>query len=131
VANLTVENLSGMIQSGDIEGTMGGMRVPTPTAPEAQVLREMAKQGMATPDQAGVPSIGSSSFGDVLNKSIDEVNRNQLEADRAVKELVAGRNKNIHETMLTLERADTSLKMMMQVRNKVLEAYKEIMKMQV
>lgn len=130
MANLTVENLSGMLQSGDVEGTMGGLRIPTPTAPEAQVLREMAKQGMPTPEQAGVAP-ASGSFGDMLQKSIDEVNRHQHEADRAVKEMVAGRNKNIHETMLTLERADTSLKMMMQVRNKVLEAYKEIMKMQV
>jgi flagellar hook-basal body complex protein FliE len=44
---------------------------------------------------------------------------------------VAGRTKNIHETMLQLQKADLSLKTMMQVRNKVLEAYKEIMKMQV
>jgi flagellar hook-basal body complex protein FliE len=44
---------------------------------------------------------------------------------------VAGRNKNIHETMLVLERADSSLKMAMQVRNKILDAYREIMRMQV
>jgi flagellar hook-basal body complex protein FliE len=49
----------------------------------------------------------------------------------AIKELVAGRTKNIHETMLAIERADTSLKLMMQVRNKVLDAYREIMRMQV
>jgi len=59
------------------------------------------------------------------------VNQHQHQADTAIKELVAGRSKNIHETMLTIERADTSLKLMMQVRNKILEAYREIMRMQV
>ena len=49
----------------------------------------------------------------------------------AINELVAGKTKNIHSTMLALEKADMSLKLMMQVRNKVLEAYREVMKMQV
>ena len=55
----------------------------------------------------------------------------QLNADSAMKEFVSGRTKNIHETMLAIEQADVSLKMMMQVRNKIIEAYREIMKMQV
>jgi flagellar hook-basal body complex protein FliE len=59
------------------------------------------------------------------------VNQDQVQANQAIHELVAGRSKNIHETMLAVERADTSLKLMMQVRNKVLDAYREIMKMQV
>ncbi len=71
------------------------------------------------------------SFGKLLEKSLNDVNNTQLDADRAIKELVAGRNKNIHETMLAIEKADMSFKLAMQVRNKVIEAYKEIMRMQV
>ncbi len=71
------------------------------------------------------------SFAQILKDSSEKVNLYQEQANIAIKELVAGRNKNIHETMLTIERADTSLKLMMQVRNKILEAYKEIMRMQV
>jgi flagellar hook-basal body complex protein FliE len=44
---------------------------------------------------------------------------------------VAGKAKNIHETMLAVERADMSLKLLMQVRNKLLDAYREVMRMQV
>ena len=55
----------------------------------------------------------------------------QLQADRGAKELLAGRNKNIHETMMSIEKADMSFRLMMQVRNKVIEAYREIMRMQV
>ncbi len=88
--------------------------------------------------EVGVPSLHEpglakegASFADIFKKSLDQVNQNQIEANSAIRELVAGRNKNIHETMLTLEKADASLKLMMQVRNKVLDAYKEIIKMQV
>ena len=70
-------------------------------------------------------------FAQVFEKAVSETNELQVQADVAMKEMVAGRSKNIHETLLAVERADASLKMMMQVRNKVLEAYKEIMRMQV
>lgn len=70
-------------------------------------------------------------FLDALQNTMDEANHNQIEADRSIKDLIAGKTKNLHETMMQLQKADLSLKTMMQVRNKVLEAYKEIMKMQV
>ena len=83
----------------------------------------------------GVPSDASAvsgrSFGDILKDSVEKANLDQHQADTAIKELVAGRSKNIHETMLSIEKADSSLKLMMQVRNKILDAYKEIMRMQV
>ncbi len=79
----------------------------------------------------GAGDVKGSGFFDTLQKTMEEVNANQLEADGAIKDLVAGKSKNIHETMLSIQKADLSLKTMMQVRNKILEAYKEIMRMQV
>lgn len=85
----------------------------------------------------GIESSGNSvkdtarSFAEVFEKSLAEVNQDQISADHAIKDLVSGKSKNIHETMLTIEKADSSLKMMMQVRNKILDAYREIMRMQV
>jgi flagellar hook-basal body complex protein FliE len=119
--NLSIENLTPAITSLPGVGTGG-------TASEARVIDEMAKQGLAGA-AGGVK--GGGNFADVLRNSIEQVNTFQNQADTAVKELVAGKNKNIHETMLAIERADTSLKLMMQVRNKVLDAYREIMRMQV
>ena len=72
-----------------------------------------------------------SGFFEALEKSMSEVNSDQLQADVAIKDLVAGKTKNIHETMLQIQKAELSLKAMMQVRNKILEAYKEIIRMQV
>ena len=85
--------------------------------------------GVNAPNATGETK--GSSFFDALQNSLQEANQNQIEADQSVKDLIAGKTKNIHETMLQLQKADLSLKTMMQVRNKVLEAYKEIMKMQV
>jgi len=73
---------------------------------------------------------GEGSFGAVLKESISEVNRLQQEADHAVQSLAAGQAGTLHETMIALEKADISFRLMMQVRNKILEAYQEIMRTQ-
>jgi len=72
-----------------------------------------------------------SSFRKMLKGSIEEVNRLQSEADTSIEQLVAGNTKNLHETMIALEKADISFRLMMEVRNKIIEAYHEIMRMQV
>jgi flagellar hook-basal body complex protein FliE len=125
MSNLTIENIAGSLRSGDGESLIGGMK--TETAPEAGALRAMKAEGMK-PESAGDSAKG---FGQMLTDSLEKVNELQHKADVSIKELAAGRTKNIHETMLAIEQADASLKLMVQVRNKVLEAYKEIIRMQV
>ena len=73
---------------------------------------------------------GEASFGEVLKESISEVNRLQEEADGAVQSLASVQTTNLHETMIALEKADISFRLMMQVRNKILDAYQEIMRTQ-
>ncbi len=74
---------------------------------------------------------GGTGFQEALNGMIDSTNRAQVEADRAVEKLHSGEAKNLHEVMLSLEKADISMRMLVQVRNKVVEAYQEIMRMSV
>lgn len=71
------------------------------------------------------------SFGDFLATSISKVNNLQQHADVAMQKLASGESRNLHETLLAVERADIAFKQMNQVRMKVIDAYKEIMKMQV
>lgn len=127
--NLSIENLSKVIDTGDVQGSLGKVG----SASERRVLQEMNLQGMEISEPgSNVSGPGAAKdFGEVLKDSFDKVNLHQHQSDRAIKELVAGRSKNIHETMLAIERADSSLKLAMQVRNKILEAYREIMRMQV
>jgi len=74
---------------------------------------------------------GSSSFKDTLTDAIDKVNSAQKVADTKMQQLASGENTNLSEVMIAAERADIALKLMMSVRNKVIDAYQEIMKMQV
>lgn len=70
-------------------------------------------------------------FADVLKDSIQKVNSIQGEADQAIKGLSTGQVNNIHETMIAIEKANLSFNMMVQVRNKLVQAYEEIMRTQV
>lgn len=71
------------------------------------------------------------SFSDILANSILEVNKHQVNANEAIQRLVLGKDKNIHETLLLVEKAEIAFKTMNQVRMKVIDAYKEVMRMQV
>ena len=71
------------------------------------------------------------SFTEMLVNSMSKVNVLQNEANTAIEKLAAGKNKNIHETMLAVERADIAFKTMNQIRSKVIDAYKEVLRMQV
>ena len=74
---------------------------------------------------------GGKSFRDVLAETVSEVQHLQNEADTTIKKLVAGEIKDVTEAMVAVERADIAFQTMMTVRNKVLNAYQEIMRMQV
>ncbi|ABA88442.1 flagellar hook-basal body complex protein FliE [Syntrophotalea carbinolica DSM 2380] len=71
------------------------------------------------------------SFGDLLAEAIDEVGKTQAQADQAIEKLQTGESRNIHEVMIAMEKAGISMRLMVQMRNKVVEAYQEIMRMQI
>ena len=79
------------------------------------------------------PSLGGKetvSFGEVLKQSVNEVNRLQVAADSSIEALVSGKDKDIHGTMIAISKADLAFRMTLQIRNKVIEAYQEVMRMQ-
>jgi len=71
------------------------------------------------------------SFIDHLKNAVEEVNQSQQTADKKATDLANGKDTNIHETMLTASQAELSFNLMVQVRNKALEAYHEVMRMPV
>lgn len=71
------------------------------------------------------------SFMDVLKSSVEKVNKLQLDADHASQELLLGKDTNIHQVMIAVEKANLSFQLMMQVRNKIISAYEEMMRVQV
>jgi len=72
----------------------------------------------------------SPSFKGVLKSYLDEVNTLQHEADAQIQRLAAGETEDLHEVVLAMDEADTAFDMMMEIRNKLVKSYQEIMKMQ-
>lgn len=79
---------------------------------------------------AAAPTSASSSFGKVVQQFVNDTNNQQLQADQSVEMLATGQSESIHETMLALTKADLSLRLFMEVRNKVIDAYQDVMRMQ-
>ncbi len=71
------------------------------------------------------------SFKDVINDAINKVNDLQIESSNATDDFLTGKSDNIHSVMIAGSKADLALQMTLQVRNKVMDAYKEIMNMQI
>ncbi len=65
-----------------------------------------------------------------LNGFMQEVNQLQKESGESVKRLVSGDVTNIHDVMVAVEKASVSFELMMEIRNKVIEAYREVMRTQ-
>lgn len=74
---------------------------------------------------------GGKTFGEFLSDSIGKVNNLQQEANVAMEKLASGESQNLHETLLAVEKAEIAFKTMNQIRTKVIDAYREIMKMQI
>ncbi len=70
-------------------------------------------------------------FGTMLSGLVEDVQQQQQAADQAIQQVHAGNAKNLHEAMIAMEQADISIRFMVQVRNKAMDAYQEIMRMQV
>ncbi len=96
----------------------------------ADITMNTYLKGLSQPKTSPIQQMGDK-FGEALKTSIAEVNQAQISADRAAEQIAAGETKDLHGAMIKLEEADISLRLMVQVRNKAVEAYQEIMRMQV
>lgn len=74
------------------------------------------------------PAEGAGKF---FSELVNKVNDLQSQSDKAIQGLASGENKNLHEVMISMEKASISFLFMSQVRNKAVEAYQEVMRMQV
>ncbi|SVB72155.1 uncharacterized protein METZ01_LOCUS225009 [marine metagenome] len=70
-------------------------------------------------------------FGDVLNQFVSEVNDKQIASGQAVNDLLSGKDIPLHQAMIAMQEAGVAFQLMVEVRNKLLEGYQELMRMQV
>src|SRR5690242_7486946 len=69
-------------------------------------------------------------FGSVLHQAIDKVSELSDASDQQVGEMMQGDKQDIHNVMIAVEKADVAFQLMMQVRNKIVNAYQEVSKLQ-
>ena len=75
--------------------------------------------------------VASGEFAKILEKSISEVNETQVQADKAMADIATGEVKNLHQAALAIGKAETHMKVMLEIRNKAINAFKEISKTQI
>lgn len=110
---------------------MDGFRISGTNSASPAIEIARAQQDLTKGIQQ-VPQGGTeSSFATTLQDAIQSVNQLQKTSDVEMQKLATGQSQNLHETMIAAEKADIALKLMVQMRNKMIEAYNEIMKMQV
>ena len=94
-----------------------------PTIPAAEIP--------TAPEITPAPSAGAASFADTLSKAVGEINAKQVAASDAVNGLLSGQQVSLHQAMISMQEANVSFQLMVEVRNKLLESYQELMRMQV
>lgn len=92
-------------------------------------------------DNLGINNISSNSnvskktpsknFMDTMKEVVDEVNTHQKTSEKALSDVATGQVKDLHQAAIAIGKAETSMKVMLEVRNKAINAYKEILRTQV
>lgn len=101
---------------------LNGIQLPSPPA---------MPRGLEGLPQIGQPSPGAPSFKDFMLEAIDQVNAVQLDADHSVEQLLTGGDVNPAEVLTAVQKADLSFRMMLQVRNKLMQAFQEIKELRI
>jgi flagellar hook-basal body complex protein FliE len=96
-------------------------------------LQQLTSVTSDTPLQTTAPvsSAGGANFENMLGDFVNEVSQKQAAAGNAVTGLLSGQNVSLHQAMISMEEANVSFQMMVEVRNRLLDGYQELMRMQV
>ena len=84
-------------------------------------------EGARSTQSPAVPS----TFGRVMDQWLGQANVAQVQADKAVQDLALGNTDSLHGVMLAVAKADLSFRMVLEIRNRLAEAFQEVMRMQV
>lgn len=98
-----------------------------------QIQRPQGPERMPAVQDAGEApaSAGAPSFGEALRDVLGRVDHGMLNADELAKRYIAGDEVDLHTVVIEMQKADVSFRTMIEVRNKLVDAYREIMNLQV
>ena len=126
-------NVLAAINSYQASGLPQVLKTPAQTAgaPKVSGTDVLELSSIATGQQTQPAMEAKGSFSDMLSHMVREVSTKQHVAGDSVNALLSGRNVRLHQTMIAMEEASVSFQLMVEVRNKLLESYQEMMRMQV
>ena len=114
-----------MYNFGSLPGA-DAVRPNTLPTPDIQGPTKIGQPGEINPSQPA-----GDSFSSVLGKLISDVNQKQSAASAAVDGLQSGQGVPLHQAVIAMEEANVSFQLMVEVRNKLLDSYQEMMRMQI
>ena len=103
-----------------------GIESVAAVAAQQSMFLEPATLGAESAQHVSAPS----AFANVLQQQFSDLNASMSAAETAISDVAAGKPVELHEVMISLERARLSVQTFVQVRNKVVEAYQDLMRMQ-
>jgi flagellar hook-basal body complex protein FliE len=106
---------------------ISGLATPIPVPPQIAEPSSTPSIGPSLEPSSGA---AGTSFSDVLSSAINQVEASRASANKSVEQFLSGDGDDLHSTILATQRADLEFQMFMQVRNKVVSAYQEVMKLQ-
>lgn len=98
---------------------------------DMKIQGPIGSKGIESPQIKKTGDKSEKDFAEVLKDYIDDVNELQLNADKTIEKMVSGEIEDVHQAVLAVQEANVAFNLMMQIRNKLTEAYQEIMRMQV
>jgi len=88
--------------------------------------------GNAAPTSvAKVQPVASNKFENFISKLVQGANENQTHADQSIQKLASGETDNLHDVVMSVAKADMSFRMLLEIRNRLIDSYQELMRMQV
>jgi flagellar hook-basal body complex protein FliE len=109
----------------------GGLIQFLPQAGQAKSVIPAAELQQVGDLMPATGASGASSFTDMLGKAVQEISSKQTAANDAINGLLGGQNVSLHQTMISMQEASVSFQLMVEVRNKLLDSYQEMMRMQI
>jgi flagellar hook-basal body complex protein FliE len=94
----------------------------------AELAHRLGQSGTRGPQETGPQE---NTFSDLMQGLLAKANEPHMQADQAFQQLATGQTDNVHDVVLSVVKADMSFRLVMELRNRLTEAYQEVMRMQV
>jgi flagellar hook-basal body complex protein FliE len=112
-------------------GALPNVGAMTPTQTQLQLTGIQMPDELAQPLSVGSAQPANGSFSSMLSQMVNDVNTKQQVSAQAVSALQSGQTVPLHQAVIAMEEANVSFQLMVEVRNRLLDAYQEVMRMQV